>query len=550
MGNSGSAPMPTPDAAGAPAAIGNLGGSAGAPLSSSGAGAAGSVGAVSEGGSAGDARAEPTLNALSASLGVLIPGFDPQEHDYRLDLALLDSSVRFSASAEPGSSITVNGEPLDASSSALVELDAAGNKVEFVVTRNGTSSAYAVDVRRSLDLTRSAFVKQFDVSSFAMFGGSVAIAEDTLVVGRDESVDIFKRWANTWTPAAHLTGAMDTPAHANFGGAVALSGDTLVVSAQFAGKNDGSGGAAYVFTRADQAWTPSAYLKIGSSDNPNPTGFGASVAVYGDLIAIGAPYDSSNATGINGDESNTLAESAGAVYVFRRNGDAWIQEAYLKASNTKTDARFGASVALSAHGLAVGSPGESASGAVYLFADGVGIWSQQTYFKASNADSGDGFGASVAFDGFTLVVGAPQEAGSLSGVSAKQADNAVSASGAAYVFQSPAGAWQEVGYLKSAKPARDDRFGSSVALAGRTVAVGDWPLSTLDGSVYLFAPSASEWSMRGRVTASMARSSGFQHGGVDQFGRAIALSSTTLVVGAPYEVEPQGALVGTVYSFE
>ncbi|HWZ90987.1 MAG TPA: hypothetical protein VNW92_19130, partial [Polyangiaceae bacterium] len=147
--------------------------------------------------------------------------------------------------------------------------------------------------------------------------------------------------------------------------------------------------------------------------------------------------------------------------------------------------------------------------------------------------------------GLTLVVGAPQE--SVPGTGG--ADTVVNGAGAAYVFQRPAGAWQQVGHLTAPSPVSEE-FGWTVALAGKTVAVGELAYAVHDGATYLFAPTADgTWSMRTRFTASMARP-GFQHSGVDEFGRGIGLSSTTLVVAAPYEYDPQSGISGTVYAFE
>src|SRR5205823_4292782 len=152
------------------------------------------------------------------------------------------------------------------------------------------------------------------------------------------------------------------------------------------------------------------YLKpsnTGSGDS-----FGRSVALSGDTLVVGAHVESSNATGVNGDQSNNLALVSGAAYVFVRNGATWSQQAYLKASNTGTDDRFGISVAVSGDTVAVGAYKEDSnaigingdqsnnsatdSGAVYVFVRSGSTWSQQAYFKASNTDGNDFFGWSVA----------------------------------------------------------------------------------------------------------------------------------------------------------
>lgn len=76
-------------------------------------------------------------------------------------------------------------------------------------------------------------------------------------------------------------------------------------------------GAVYVFTRDNsEVWSQQAYVKSKSSDNTDM--FGASVIVSGDgnTLAVGSPYESSNAIGIDGDNTDNSASHAGAVYLY------------------------------------------------------------------------------------------------------------------------------------------------------------------------------------------------------------------------------------------
>src|SRR5690606_20389410 len=104
----------------------------------------------------------------------------------------------------------------------------------------------------------------------------------------------------------------------------------------------------------------------------------------------GAHHEASAATGVDSDQADNSASSSGAVYVFKRTGVVWEQEAYLKASNTGADDNFGSSVSLSGDALAVGAFGEdsaatgvggdqldnsaSGSGAVYVFKRSGSVW--------------------------------------------------------------------------------------------------------------------------------------------------------------------------------
>lgn len=106
-----------------------------------------------------------------------------------------------------------------------------------------------------------------------------------------------------------------------------------------------------------------AYIKASNTGEGDRFGTSISLSSDGTVLAVGAPYEGSAATGIGGNQSDNSASGSGAVYVFRRSGDAWTQEAYIKASNTGTGDRFGASVSLSSDGtvLTVGAHEEDSA---------------------------------------------------------------------------------------------------------------------------------------------------------------------------------------------
>ncbi len=159
-------------------------------------------------------------------------------------------------------------------------------------------------------------------------------------------------------------------------------------------------GAAYVFVRSGTTWSQQAYLKASNTDAGDR--FGSSVAVSGDTVVVGAHGEDSNATGVNGNQSDNSAVHAGAAYVFVRNGTTWSQQAYLKASNTDADDCFGGSVAVSGDTVVVGADGEDSNAtgvngdqsdnSAREFRRGLRVraqrddWSQQAYLKASNTD--------------------------------------------------------------------------------------------------------------------------------------------------------------------
>lgn len=382
----------------------------------------------------------------------------------------------------------------------------------------GLSGAVYVFARTAGAWTQEAFIKASNANELDRFGSAVALDGDTLAVGApreassatgvggdqdDDSavgsgaVYVFTRSAGTWSQQAYLK-ASNTDEGDEFGSSLALDGDTLAVGAQreesgatgVGGDQDDDSenrsGAAYVFIRSAGVWTQQAYVK--ASNTSSSDFFGYSLALDADTLAVGAIEESSDAIGVGGDQNNDLRQNSGAVYVFARVAGAWTQQAYVKASNTGDDDRFGWSVALDGDTLAVGALGEDSSavgvggdqddnsavssGAVYVFTRNAGAWTQGAYIKASNTGAGDDFGVSVALDSDTLAVGASRESSSAVGVGGDEGDDSATASGAAYLFTRSAGAWAQQAYVKASSTDGNDNFGSAVAVDGDTLAVG------------------------------------------------------------------------------
>ena len=230
-------------------------------------------------------------------------------------------------------------------------------------------------------------------------------------------------------------------------------------------------------------------------------GHGVALSGDGNTLAVGAPYESSGAKGINGNQNDNSVYSAGAVYVFVRRNNAWTQQAYIKASNTGQSDQFGFVVSLSQDGntLAVSAPGEASAskgingdqndnsipqaGAVYVFTRTGNAWSQQAYIKASNTGEpgvgdqfADGdrfsFSLSLSADGNTLAAGAIAEDSGAKGINGDQNDNTVAGSGAVYVFARTGAAWSQQAYIKASNADAADLFGYSVGLSadGNTLA--------------------------------------------------------------------------------
>jgi FG-GAP repeat len=222
----------------------------------------------------------------------------------------------------------------------------------------------------------------------------------------------------------------------------------------------GGAGAAYVYVRNSGTWSQQAYLKpaaIGTTQAGD--GFGTSVAISGDTIAVGASHEASSTLGVNS-TPNDSAGSSGAVYVFVRNSGAWNQQAYVKPSavgTTQSGDGFGTSVALSGDLMVIGAIGEDSSttginstpnesaalsGAAYVFTRSGTTWSQQSYLKPAavgTTQANDSFGWSVGISPDLIVVGAYLEDSSTVGVNGSPNESSTD-SGAAYIFTTPNGA--------------------------------------------------------------------------------------------------------------
>ncbi|MCA9659114.1 MAG: hypothetical protein KC486_12280 [Myxococcales bacterium] len=295
------------------------------------------------------------------------------------------------------------------------------------------------------------------------FGESVALADATIVVGApradDGGVDAGAAYiftaasdAGPWLEVAKLK-ASDGAASDRFGLAVATDGQTIVVGAPRVDAADASNsGAVYVYTRGEMAtWADAAEVaRLTDDEQLEDARFGLSVALDGDTLAVGAPKDptivrgggsvsifadlgsdewahTAKITADDSEEHDTFGRSValegdllvvgetyggtpgvddGAVHVFRRTGGgAWTARAKFSPSGVGNYDLLGVSVAIRDGVIAAGASQRRPSGAVFVFAEAGGEW-QQVGALLRGAGYGDKFGASVAFAGETLVVGA------------------------------------------------------------------------------------------------------------------------------------------------
>ena len=453
-------------------------------------------------------------------------------------------------------------------------LDAIGY---FKASNTGASDLYGAAIALSGDGNALAVGAPGERSAATGIGGNQA--DET--APHAGAVYVFSRTGGTWTQQAYLK-ASNTRTLAFFGIALSLSGDgnTLAVGASGESSNargingiqdnftaQGSG-AVYVFSRTGTAWLQQAYLKASNADAPDAFGEALALSEDGNTLAVGASQESSAATGINQDQADNTAAFAGAVYVFSRTGTSWLQQAYVKASNTGAFDRFGKTLALSGDGntLAVGATDEDSSatgiggsqaddnatlstGAVYVFSRTGVNWSQEAYVKASNTGPADLFGSALALsgDGNTLAVGAVEEDSAATGIGGDQTSNAAPEAGAVYVFARTGTTWSQQAYVKASNTGPGDQFGFALTLSrdGNILAVGSPSESSAatgingsqsdntagrSGAAYVFSRTGTSWSQQAYVKASNTFAE-------DVFGGAIALNAdgNTFAVGARFE---------------
>jgi hypothetical protein len=309
----------------------------------------------------------------------------------------------------------------------------------------------------------------------------------------------------------------------HFGFTAAITGDIAVVGAPSAdtGGNQNRG-AAYVYARANGNWSEKAIL-VANDGGPGDN-FGYSVAIDGDTIAVGSPN----------------AGAKGAIYIFVRSGDDWVQQQKLLANDGAEGDRFGNSIAIEGDTLIGGASDNAASGqrrgAVYVFARGDGDFTEQAKLVANDGNDLDFFGNSVAIQGDTVVVGAPDSSESQPGTNP----------GSAYVFVHANGAWALETKLTANDPADDDFFGESVSLNGNTVAISasgvDVDGQSNCGAIYVFQRDGAVWTQQAKLLADDAAAGDF-------FGLPVSLVGDTLITTAALKTIPGKEFRGAGYVF-
>ena len=368
------------------------------------------------------------------------------------------------------------------------------------------------------------------------FGIAIALNADFLAVGaayddvstalNQGSVYVFSRESTTWTQRDKLI-AIDGAADDSFGRAIAVGPRHLLVGSLGSDiGGDANEGAVYAFQVTGRIGINGGNGILGGETfGAGGDLIGTCVAISGDTVVVGAP-----GTDVSG------FANQGVVYVYQRNGAAWVLQATVTAPDGDSNDFFGDSVAINGDTLVVGAPrdgnpGLPERGAAYVFVRIGTVWNFEQRLFPANGRANDHFGWSVGVSGDTIGVGAPDYDGT---------SGAVTNSGAIYVFTRSAGLWSQ--QTTAGTNVQESKLGWSVALRGNTLAAGA-PLRSVSllsqGMVRIYTRTGTTWTNQLDLTAPDAVSQ-------DQFGISVALSEdeNTLVSGSFFADAPntnQGA---------
>lgn len=366
--------------------------------------------------------------------------------------AISGDTIIAGAPSEDGGSKQVNG---DESSNSATESGAV-----YVWVRSGSS------------WVKQAYLKAMDAMAGDIFGATVGIWGDTIVVGavRTDPIGtsyqhpgaayVFVRKDGTWSQQARLTAHDGAPGD-SFGHFVAIEGDTIAVGATRAGGSGDSPGAVYVFTRSGAEWSEQTVVR--ANQPMNGSNFGSTVLLDRGTMLVAAELEQ---------------RGAGAAYVFVRKPDgSYTQQARLTAEQPRDNEIFGSTMALRENTIAIGAPNSMQplvvpSGSVYVFERSGDDWRSVGVLHPIVPRSDDYFGSSVGLTSRAIVVGASGENSGGRGIGAdpRRADGTLS--GAVYVFPREPAGWTSPTFIKASNADARDGFGYTFANSENVLVVG------------------------------------------------------------------------------
>ncbi len=280
-------------------------------------------------------------------------------------------------------------------------------------------------------------------------------------------------------------------------------------------------GSAYIFHYNGSDWLEQ--QKLTAADAAEGDQLGIDVSISGDAAVIGA--------------SQPLNGGPGAAYVYRFDGNDWIEEDKLTASDGAKADQFGWAVSIDGNVAVIGAPTDddagSASGSAYVFRFNGTEWIEEDKLTAPDAANTDLFGNTVSVSGDTAVIGAPFD------------DDDGFESGSAYVFRFNGKDWIEQAKLTASDAAEGDQLGIRVSINGDVAPIGANHFGNGGpGSAYVFNKPKAGWTDM-TETAKLTASDG---AAFDEFGWSVSISGDLAVIAAPRD-DDAGSSSGSAYVF-
>ena len=365
------------------------------------------------------------------------------------------------------------------------------------------------------------------------FGRVVAISGNTMVIGANVddtaatdagAAFVYERIAGVWNLQQKLT-ASNAAANDNFSDAIAIDGDTIVVAAPSADSGGTDRGSVYAFVRSGSVWSQQAILPaITGAANGDKVGEGNALSINGDTVAVGA---------------RSAASNNGRVGLYKRQIATWNLDTTLSSpdSGTDTTGRFGSSVSVRGDALAVGALTSvktvTTGGGAYVYRRTSGTWgasSSGVLVVPAGLANGDNYGGALSLGNDFLVVGA---------------QGGPANTGSAFAFRFRDGTWQADTKLIPLDAAVGDSFGYAVAVDGDFAVVSaqedDLPSLTNAGSAWVFSRDNNQW-LAGDITLT-----GTSAGSNDQNGQACAIDGDYAISGAEGATDTGAANSGVAY---
>jgi hypothetical protein len=239
-------------------------------------------------------------------------------------------------------------------------------------------------------------------------------------------------------------------------------------------------------------------------------GFGYSVTLDSSRAAVGAAMD------------DVYGGHSGSAYVFKKDGENWVEEQRLIPSDGEFGGEFGWSVAIQGNDIFVGERNDSELGIVagavyyYQFNSDLAKWYEKKKITASDEVAGDKFGSSISISGEYAIIGA-------NGV-----DGVTGNDGAAYIFQKNDTSWSEVSKITPQGIVGEAYFGTSVDIDGDFALIGSYQDDERGkeaGAAYIFKRNGANWEQKVKLSSSETDRS-------DHFGYSVSISGEYAAVGA------------------